>query len=168
MSYLFRLILTDFGMIPPPMFSCSRTSSGLGQIARKDVVIVERTSRRQCPLYPRATRMGALCQKQTSSWRSTGLALHSIAGIDRGVQIVPCELRMSLAPAIYPEQRKCLWSSALTLQTSNSSSPVSKAVKFWAKNGGDPQQTRRKNKRHQSHNEALPGSLAGYMSHPSR
>jgi hypothetical protein len=29
------------------------------------------------------------------------------------------------------------------------------------KNRGDPQQTRRKNKRHQSHNEALPDSLAG-------
>ena len=29
------------------------------------------------------------------------------------------------------------------------------------KNGGDPQQTRRKNNRHQSHNEALPDSLAG-------
>src|SRR5215831_13223001 len=52
-----------------------------------------------------------------------------------GVQILPCELSTSLTPAIYPEQGslKCLWSTVATLQRSNSSSPVSKAVKFWAK-----------------------------------
>ena len=52
-----------------------------------------------------------------------------------GVQILPCELSTSLTPAIYPEQGslKCLWSTVGTLQRSNSSSPVSKAVKLWAK-----------------------------------